>query len=80
VPEKKSSNKGVEGFFCTGRRAGELLKEMKAEGKLAKPKDTLKKGKAPLSRVVITEKLADLGVTPNQSSQWQRDSLRKLFR
>ena len=56
------------------QRAGELLDEMKAEGKLAKPADTLKKGKVPSSQRMITETkqtLSDLGVKPNQSSQWK---------
>ena len=52
-------------MFAPERRAGELLIEMKASGKLAKV-DNLKKGKTPKSRTMTSETLADLGVTPNR--------------
>jgi hypothetical protein len=52
------------------RRAGELLIEMKADGKLAKPGANQRKKQT--SRAVTSATLADLGVSPNQSSQWQR--------
>ena len=58
------------------RRAGELLREMQAAGKLAKQGGTgaNKHKKQQTSSTVMSAKdtLASLGVTPNESSQWKR--------
>src|ERR1017187_4588893 len=52
---------------------GQLLTEMKASRERAKPSDTLKEGKhIPSSRGATRgATLADLGVSRDQSSQWQ---------
>lgn len=53
------------------RRAGELLKEMKASGERASSRDNLNQG--PKSNGPTSGKrLSDLGITRDQSSQWQK--------
>src|SRR5262245_21064880 len=53
------------------RRAGQLLKQMKSDGQRATARQNLKRG--PKSSPTTSEAtLKDLGVTRDQSSQWQQ--------
>jgi hypothetical protein len=53
------------------RRAGILLKEM-AEAATREQRGGDRKSKSPVSTLIEAPKLADFGITRNQSSKWQK--------
>jgi len=68
-----AERKALEIRLRAEKKAGRLLKEMKANGERVGPKDNLNQGVSPKSCGTTSGKtLTDLGITRDQSSKWQK--------
>jgi hypothetical protein len=68
---RDAERKAAEIRIRAERRAGQLLKEMKGNGQRASAKENLKQGPKSRSSTSGTT-LTQLGISKDQSSQWQR--------